>query len=372
MNQGEKIRVLHIIKSLGRGGAEMLLPETLKLHNQEGFEFHYVYFLPWKNQMVEALEKAGGKVTCVPASNNFQILGRRQEVISYIKDNHINIIHCHLPWAGILGRILFRSAGIPVLYTEHNKQERYHWITRWMNRLTFNWQTMAIAVSTDVEESIQRHIHPRIPVKVVQNGVNTTIYSRNREAGEAVRSTCGIPSGAVVVGTVAVFRTQKRLKEWLDVFHRAATSNPNLYGILVGDGPMCEEITAHRKDLGLDNRVKMPGLKSEIVPWLSAMDIFMMTTQFEGMPVALLEAMSTQCAVITTDAGGIKEVVRSNIDGIMVSVNQPMDLVQHLIRLGENSAERNRLAIASRIRVEMDFDLRRMVGALEKVYLSPI
>lgn len=56
-----KIKVLHIIKSLGRGGAEMLLPETLKLHNQEKFEFHYIYFLAWKNQMVEAIEDAGGE-----------------------------------------------------------------------------------------------------------------------------------------------------------------------------------------------------------------------------------------------------------------------------------------------------------------------
>ena len=59
----EKIKILHIIKSLGRGGAEMLLPETLKEHNKDKFEFHYIYFLPWKNQMVEAIEKSGGKET---------------------------------------------------------------------------------------------------------------------------------------------------------------------------------------------------------------------------------------------------------------------------------------------------------------------
>ncbi len=57
-----KIKVFHIIKSLGRGGAEMLLPETLKKHDRDGFEFHYIYFLPWKNQMVQAIEEAGGKV----------------------------------------------------------------------------------------------------------------------------------------------------------------------------------------------------------------------------------------------------------------------------------------------------------------------
>ena len=60
-----KIKILHIIKSLGRGGAEMLLPETLKSHNKEQFEFHYLYFLPWKNQIVEAIDEAGKKVSLI-------------------------------------------------------------------------------------------------------------------------------------------------------------------------------------------------------------------------------------------------------------------------------------------------------------------
>ncbi len=61
----QKIKILHIIKSLGRGGAEMLLPETMKLHDASKFEFHTIYFLPWKDQMVESIESAGGKVTCL-------------------------------------------------------------------------------------------------------------------------------------------------------------------------------------------------------------------------------------------------------------------------------------------------------------------
>ena len=60
-----KIKILHIIKSLGRGGAEMLLPETLKSHNKEQFEFHYLYFLPWKNQIVEAIDEAEKKVSLI-------------------------------------------------------------------------------------------------------------------------------------------------------------------------------------------------------------------------------------------------------------------------------------------------------------------
>src|SRR5688572_11700334 len=142
-----KIKILHIIKSLGRGGAEMLLPETLKLHDQRQFEFHYIYFLPWKDQMVDSLLAHGGKVVCIKANNNAQLMLRAPAVISYVKKHRIQIIHAHLPWAGILARLVGKFAGTPVIYTEHNKQERYHVATRTMNLATLNWLTCIVSVS---------------------------------------------------------------------------------------------------------------------------------------------------------------------------------------------------------------------------------
>src|SRR5947199_308355 len=120
------VKVLHIIKSLGRGGAEMLLPETLKLHNQQHFEFHYIYFLPWKDQMVNGIVAVGGKVTCLAASNNIKLMFKAGQVVRYVHEHKIEIIHAHLPWAGVVARLAGRLAGVPVVYTEHNKQERYH------------------------------------------------------------------------------------------------------------------------------------------------------------------------------------------------------------------------------------------------------
>ena len=174
-----RIKILHIIKSLGRGGAEMLLPETLKFHNQTQFEFHYIYFLPWKNQMVEAIESAGGKVTCFKANNNIQLLLQFSKIIRYCKDNNIQLIHAHLPWAGFVSRLVYKSINTPVLYTEHNLQERYHFITKFINKFTFNWQTLGIGVSEDVTHSIVKNIQPSIPCQTVLNGVNTESFFKD-------------------------------------------------------------------------------------------------------------------------------------------------------------------------------------------------
>src|SRR5687768_3354801 len=106
MKQQEPIPVLHIIKSLGRGGAETLLPETLIKHYQVTFQFHYIYFIPWKDQMVGAIRAAGGEVTALPATNNLAIMAKIPAIVKYVRKHKIRLIHCHLPWAGITGRIV--------------------------------------------------------------------------------------------------------------------------------------------------------------------------------------------------------------------------------------------------------------------------
>ena len=152
------IKILHIVKSLDRGGAEILLLETLKLHNKEAYEFFYVYFLSWKNKLVKEIEEQSGTVINLSSKNNIQIFFQILKVRNFIKKNNFQIIHCHLPWTGIVGRIVGKISNIPVIYSEHNKQERYHFITRLLNKATYNWQNLAIAVSEDVKNSIHKNI----------------------------------------------------------------------------------------------------------------------------------------------------------------------------------------------------------------------
>ncbi len=366
----QTIKVLHIIKSLGRGGAEMLLPETLKLHNQTQLEFHYIYFLPWKNQLVEDIEKNGGKITCLPAKNNLTILKQSKNIIKYIKKHQIDMIHAHLPWAGFVSRLVHRQTGIPVVYSEHNMQERYHFITKYLNKYTYNWQNLALGVSQDVSNSIQKNINPKIPVKTLLNGVNTERFQRNKESGKIIRKQFNIPENAVVIGNVAVFRFQKRLIEWLRVMKEVIDKNTNVYGILVGAGPLEKEIKNQLTKLNLKEKVLLTGLQTDVKPYFNAMDIFMMSSSFEGLPIALLEAMSMECAIVTTDAGGIKEVIRHEQDGLLCNVNDWKKLPDLLHNLIDDQKLLNLYQKNARKRVIDSFSLKSMVKQLEDVYLS--
>jgi glycosyltransferase involved in cell wall biosynthesis len=362
------VKILHVIKSLGRGGAEILLVESLMMHNLKQFEFHYIYFLPWKNQIEEQISCNGGKVTCLDAKNNLNILLKVSDLIKYIRENNIDLVHCHMPVTGLVGRYIHQKIKIPVIYTEHNLQDRYHVITRTLNKLSFNYQTEAVAVSEDVYASIVKHIHPKIKVSVVENGINTTSFIRNHKEGLRIRKAYNIPENAIVVGNVAVFRSQKRLKEWVLVFAEAANLNTNVYGMLVGQGPFMEEVTALILSLRLQDKIILTGLQSDIKPFYSAFDIFMMTSEFEGLPIALLEAMSMECAVICTNAGGIKSLVRDGIDGCLVKVKEWTKLSSILIEFLLNPNSITQFGTNARMRVVDAYDIRKMVTALEEIY----
>ena len=349
----------------------MLLPETLKKHNQDVFEFHYIYFLPWKNQMEQAIQEAGGKVTCLAAKNNLALLFQYKNIVNYCKENQIQLIHAHLPWAGFVSRLVHKMTGIPVLYTEHNMQERYHFLTKSINKLTFNSQSLGIGVSDDVTNSIKRNINPSIPVQTVLNGVNTDSFQRKgTTAHSEIRQQFSIPSDAFVVGTVAVFRFQKRLDLWLEIMQKAIEKDANIYGIIVGAGPLQPEIEQKHKELGLEGKVFFAGLQTEVKPYYEAMNSFMMCSSFEGLPIALLEAMSMECAIITTDAGGIKEVIRDNQDGVVVGVDQWQNLAEKLIDLKNDTTTCATLQAAARQRAIASFSMDAMILTLENLYTN--
>jgi hypothetical protein len=150
----ERIRVFHLIKGLGRGGAEMLLPEGLRFADRKHFCYGYGYFLPQKLSMVRGLEDQEVEVTCFTARSNPSILASTFRVARHLKSWDADLLHCHMPMAGVVGRVAARLAGIPVVYTEHNKMERFHPLSRWLNLVTWTWQHEVVAVSEDVAKSI--------------------------------------------------------------------------------------------------------------------------------------------------------------------------------------------------------------------------
>lgn len=374
MHQNTKVKVLHLIKSLGRGGAEKLIPETAKMHDKTRFEFHCIYFFHPPENIKEELKEAGVHVKHFP-SGNLGLFFQIQRVRNYIRTHEIDLIHSHLPWAGILARFVGNDTSIPIVYTEHNTWERYNKLSYWGNRLTFKKQNVAIAVSNEVALSMRLSMlfnpirpHKDFYVKTIQNGVNTLQFQRCNDARAEIRKSLGISSDTYVVGKVAVFRSQKRLWLWINVALEILEKAPNTHFMLVGDGDWKDKILNQIQLSGKASNFHWVGVQKNVIPYLSAMDIYMSSSEFEGLPIAMLEAMSCGLPVVATSAGGIAEVIQDGIEGYLCSVEAWKQLAPLTLQLLQNEEQYRSFAFAARKRVKEEFSMHTMVQQLEAVY----
>jgi L-malate glycosyltransferase len=364
-----KLRVFHLIKSLGRGGAEMLLVDGPRLSDPDSFEYGFGYFLPWKDAVVPDIAKHFGEVKCFRATNAAAILGRTPEVTRYLKAWRADLLHCHLPLASIVGRFAGAAAGVPVITTEHNLQERYHPVTRVASHATWRMQRQIIAVSDEVASSIARHAGTRVPIRVVRNGVTLDRFRREEQDGRAARRELGFPGDSEVVGTVSVFRTQKRLDLWLEVAKRLHDARPQTRFVIVGDGPLRSEVEDGIGRLGLSDSVVLTGLRDDVRPLLAAMDVYLMSSDFEGLPVALLEAMAMEVPPVATAVGGIPEVLGPASGGLVAPKGDVESLAAHVTAvLGLTAEERRTRGAAARARVAERFSSDRMMREIETIY----
>lgn len=367
-----KKRIFHLIKGLGRGGAEILLADGLRLANRSRFEYGYGYFLPWKDAMVESLYVQGADVRCFEAHSNLAVLLSVPRVAHHLKQWEADLVHCHLPLSAVVGRLAGRITGTPVVYTEHNEWEHHSFLTRTLNRLTWPLQSAAVAVSPRVLDSIETYLGPDNALRVVLNGIDVDRFSPTRFDGPEVRAQIDIPGDAFVVGTVAIFTDQKKLDDWLHAAKRILDRIPETHFLIVGDGPLRSSLEDLASQLNIREKVHFAGLQENIPPYLAAMDVYLMSSRNEGLGLALVEAMSMEVPVVSTNAGGIKNVVEHDVNGLLVRVGDVAGMANKVSDLFRDQQHRSRLVRAARETALQRFSMRRMVSELESLYLEVI
>lgn len=389
-----KSKILLLIKSLGLGGAERLLVDSLPYLDRTRFDYYVAYLVPWKAMLVPQIVAAGIPVTCLgdeshPAS--VQEVSAQQPSVQVTKAQSMraalslplayrrllrlqqqecfDLIHADMPVAGILARLLGRQQMVPVVYTEHNLLERYHKLTRWVHGATFGWQDCVLTVSEEVHASIQRSGgDQKTLVRTLLNGVPVDQVRREATGLVELRHELAIPLDHQVVGSVAVFRTQKRLEDWLEVASLVAEQKSNVTFLLVGDGPEMPKVRAKVKELGLEERVRLPGFRTDGRRLIGLMDLFLMTSQFEGLPIAMLEAMAIGKPVVATAVGGIPEVIVDGQEGRLAPIGAITRLAQQVIALLDDAEQRKMMGQRGASKIEAHYHIRQRVREIEQVY----
>jgi glycosyltransferase involved in cell wall biosynthesis len=202
----------------------------------------------------------------------------------------------------------------------------------------------------------------------VLNGIDHRAFVRDRSRARAVRASLGMGADDVIVGTVGRLEPQKRFDLLIEAVARLQPKHPTLRLLVVGDGSLRQRLASQIERLGLNGACHLLGHRTDIIDLHHAFDLFVQSSDYEGTPNAVLEAMAMETPVVVTDVGGTAELVRDQIDGLVVPSGHVDRLCQAIEAVfGDPAAAASRVAAARR-RVETDLSFDARMAAVEAIY----
>lgn len=360
------MRILILIKGLGRGGAEQLLAAAIPYLNRDRFEYELAYLLPHKDALVKEFEDHGIPVRCLDGAGGISWVGRLRRLV---RERGYGLIHSHLPYSAI-GARLGAPRSTRLVYTEHNVWERYHRATYWANLLTYRRNAHVFAVSEEVRLSTRYprafSFLPMPPVETLHHGIDHRSMERWSDS-DGVREELGINGNAPVVGSVGNLKPSKGQEHLIEATAIVRSGTPDVRCVIVGLGPRSALLRERAHELGLDGVVTFAGYREDAPRIAGSFDIFVQPSEREGLPIALIEAMALGRPVVATRVGGTPELVRDGVDGILVPPRDPAALADAIIALLRDPERRVRMGEAARRRAA-GFDIRNAVRRMQEVY----
>ncbi len=321
------MRICHVASGDLWAGAEAQVFTLLAfLARQPGLEVLAV--LLHERELAARLRRAGVEVVVVDQTrlDAFRILWH---LTALVRERRPDVLHAHRYKETILGTIAAAATGVPaVVSTVHGfvEAEGYRGLARhkmrlngWLERRMMGLRhDVVVAVSDDMARRLAARLE--VPTATIPNAI-----AMPAEPAAPARLE-GVGPEHVVIGTVARFVPVKGLDTLLEAARQLVRHAPGTRLLLVGDGPLLPALRARAEALGIAGAVLLPGHRPDVRPYLAAMDLFVLPSLAEGLPMALLEAMAAGLPVVATRVGGIPEVVRDGVEGRLVPPGDPAAL----------------------------------------------
>jgi glycosyltransferase involved in cell wall biosynthesis len=363
------LKVLWVIKGLGAGGAERLLVQSARYRDPSRVEPAVAYLMPEKSTLAASLEDQGcSPVCCLESRSSWDPLWipRLRRII---RDGKYDVIHIHSPLVAIGARLALRSLRHRdrprIVVTEHNVWSSHAPLTRWADRTTAGRGETHLAVSRAVYDSLPAPIQAQS--RVIRYGVDATeLREKSRHRAEE-RRRLGVADDDILIGTVANLRATKGYPDLLVAAREVIRRVPKARFVAAGRGPLEGDLRNRHAQLGLGERFTFLGYQPDAVRVMSAFDIFCLPSHFEGLPIALMEALALGLPVVATDVGGVSELVTDGKEGVLVPPALPARLADALVELALDPEQRTAMAEQARARSDL-LDARRSVREIESVY----
>lgn len=357
----QQVTVVHLVSTLGIGGQEMVIHSLVAHADRHRFR-PIVLTLHGGGPVAERIEALGVPVEVLGEGDlSARVLIRR--LTARLRALAPDVLHTHNPAPHQIGAVAKLLAGVPALvHTKHGRNNFPNRVRRWKEQAAGRVTNLVVPVSLDAAE-VARTID-RVParkIRVIHNGISLE-GSRRADVLPA-----GRPARAVHVARLNRVKDQWTL---LDATRLLVDRHPGFHLDIVGDGPVGDKIRAYATELGLDEAVTFHGMQDDVVPFLAAADLFLLSSVSEGIAITMLEAMGAGLPVVATDVGGNREVVVPGETGLLVPPRNPTALADAVDAVLEDPARARAWGAAGRRRVESEFSIAGTVAAYESAYLE--
>lgn len=334
---------------------------------------------PDPGQLPDELRKAGIRAEIIPFHKTYDIRAARRLAL-FIKREKIEILHSHSMLTNIISRVAGKLANVPVsVSTEHLTMElarggrsrevterfkaRYY---RILDNYTSRYNRRVIAVSRAVRDDLIEQGIPAVRITVIQNGIQ--IPDIDPIAGRRIREELGIGKDSPVIGAVGRLSPQKDYPTLLRAFKEVKKSCPEAILLIAGDGDLRDNLEKLTHELNISERVKFLGYRSNILEVMAGFDIYALSSLWEGLPLAVLEAMMLAKPVVSTAVPGTAEALVEGETGFLVPLKDTEALAARIIGLIKNPGQARKMGEAARTRAVEMFSLERVVLEHEALY----
>ena len=362
----DRTRVMYIAHSYEVGGAEDLVLNLVR-HLPDRFE-PMVCAIHDLGPIGHEIRAAGIPVTALGLNPGLRRPWDVARLRHFLRETQPQIVHTFLLTASLYGRFAAMLAGVPIVIgSEHNiyhHKRRHHALAE---RLLMSRTASVVVVAESVRDFYIRQVHADpAKIDVIHNAVDWATLQTTMSRDETRRS-LGVPPDVPVIAVIGRLSEQKGHAYLLDALAGTAALD-RVHAVFAGDGNLRDSLRARASALGLSSRVHLVGVRRDVGNLLNAIDVFVLPSLWEGLPLALLLAMGAGVPVVATTVSGVPEVVESGRTGLLVAPGDATELGRAVSRLLTNPALCRRFSEAAREEVLPRFGVDAWVDSVVALY----
>lgn len=368
----QRIRLVHVLDNLNTGGTELNAVRTAEQLDRDRFDVRFLC-LQANGPLRARLDAAGIPVQEIAVTSllSGSALRRVGEIRALVRHERIDVVHAHDPYANVLAAPAVRLAGRGAVIASHRWWRDVHRArVRVANRLSYRFAHRVLANSPAVGELVVREEGVnRKRLVVIPNFVEEQAFTPlSPERRHALRRLVGLSEGDLAIGIVANLYPVKDHATLVRAAGRIASRWPALRFVLVGEGRERESLRKLASDLGIADRVLMPGRLAPEPGLAGIFEIATLTSREEGFPNWVVEAMAAGRAVVATNVGGVPDAVVDGETGILVQGGDDERLAAAFDRLLRETEVRIRMGNAGTLRARMLYHVSSVMKSLETLY----